>query len=419
MADASDRIIILSAVVLVIIALLPNSGLMRPLGTVFDIEVEITTSRDSYTLGESFTATLHLVNNGSKDVWMNPIYELQFLGNSVNDPEPTTGIIDLDWIQGAKIHVPPKSKFKLFELDFKPQYSGAFLISCFGVKKTVQILEPEREYQVLWEGELEVADPRFLSGDKNESLDMSAFQGLSSKLTSLVRRGVPEIKNFYVHHSMDWQNGTAYIVLTDISENVTRFILDQFSPPVQEKIRFLKSSASRSQIREWRGTLMELCLGRLKERGVIWTAMGTYYDGRILLYVQEISPETIDIIEEVIEGSVPPGIVVIREADLMTDLVEQDIDSIESSAESASAIQLGRDFLSGEGMEAGMVLSIEIMEKEPNFYWDYSLKFDRPDLIELRKCYVIKFEQKQRPGHFYEVWLDASEYIIVGGQTCR
>ena len=68
MADASERIIILSAVVLVIIALLPKSGLMRPLGTVFDVEVEITTSRDSYTLGESFTATLHLVNNGSKEV---------------------------------------------------------------------------------------------------------------------------------------------------------------------------------------------------------------------------------------------------------------------------------------------------------------------------------------------------------------
>ena len=151
MADTSERIIILSAVVLVIIVLFPNSGLMRPLGTVFDIEVEITTSRDNYTLGESFTATLQLVNNGSKDVWMNPIYELPFLGNSVNDPEPTTGMIDLDWIQGAKIHVPPKSKTQLFELNFEPQYSGEFVISCFGVKKSVLILEPEQEYQVFIE----------------------------------------------------------------------------------------------------------------------------------------------------------------------------------------------------------------------------------------------------------------------------
>jgi len=145
MADASERIIILSAVVLVIIALLPKSGLMRPLGTVFDVEVEITTSRDSYTLGESFTATLHLVNNGSKDVWLNPIIEVPFIGNSVNDPEQMTGAFHLDWPQGHMIHVPPKSKFKLVEFDFKPKYSGEFLISCFGVKKTVLIFDPPSE----------------------------------------------------------------------------------------------------------------------------------------------------------------------------------------------------------------------------------------------------------------------------------
>jgi len=145
MADTSERIIILSAVVLVIITLLPKSGLMRPLGTVFDIEVEITTSRDSYTLGESFTAALHLVNNGSKDVWMNPIIEVPFIGNSVNDPEPNTGVIFLYWPHGHMIHVPPKSKFKLSERDFESQYSGEFLISCFGVKKTVLIFDPPSE----------------------------------------------------------------------------------------------------------------------------------------------------------------------------------------------------------------------------------------------------------------------------------
>ena len=142
MVDASERIIILSAVVLVIILWLPTSGLMRPLGTVFDLEIEITTSRDNYTLGESFTATLHLVNNGSKDVWINPIYELPFRGSSVNDPEPDTGVILRDYPQGHKIHVPPKSKRSIFEREFKPQYSGEFIISCWGVKKTVQIREP-------------------------------------------------------------------------------------------------------------------------------------------------------------------------------------------------------------------------------------------------------------------------------------
>jgi hypothetical protein len=142
MIKTSERIVILSALLLaVIIVWSPNSGLVRTISTVNDVEVEIGTSRDNYTLGESFTATVYFVNNGQKDVWMNPIYELSFLGNSLNDSKPNSGSILLDWVQGAMIHIPAKSKIKLFERDFEPQYSGEFLITCLGAKKTVLILE--------------------------------------------------------------------------------------------------------------------------------------------------------------------------------------------------------------------------------------------------------------------------------------
>lgn len=100
-----------------------------------------------------------------------------------------------------------------------------------------------------------------------------------------------------------------------------------------------------------------------------------------------------------------------------------------------TAIQIGRDFLDGVGRKTGRVLFIQHEEKEPNFYWDIALKsdvewdrldiwdrmlkWDRPDIREIRPCWVIRFEQAKRPGHFYEVWLDASEYIVVGGTQCR
>ena len=84
-----------------------------------------------------------------------------------------------------------------------------------------------------------------------------------------------------------------------------------------------------------------------------------------------------------------------------------------------TANQIGREFLAGEGLVVGKVLSIDLVEKESNFYWDYSLKFDRPDLIGLRTCLVVGFEQKQRTGHFFEVWIDASEYVVIGGNQCR
>jgi len=104
-------------------------------------------------------------------------------------------------------------------------------------------------------------------------------------------------------------------------------------------------------------------------------------------------------------------------------------------SESEGAIQIGRVFLDGVGRETGRVLFIKYEEKEPNFYWDMSLKsdvewdrldiwdrmlkWDRPEIREIRPCWVIRFEQAKRPGHFYEVWLDASEYIVVGGGQCR
>jgi hypothetical protein len=78
---------------------------------------------------------------------------------------------------------------------------------------------------------------------------------------------------------------------------------------------------------------------------------------------------------------------------------------------------------------------VQFEEKKPNFYWDVvvesdvewdrldvwdrMLKYNRTELREIRTCWIVRFEQAKRRGHFYEVWLDASEYIVVGGTSCR
>ena len=99
------------------------------------------------------------------------------------------------------------------------------------------------------------------------------------------------------------------------------------------------------------------------------------------------------------------------------------------------AIEIGRLFLDGVGRKTGRVLSVQLEEKKPNFYWDVvvesdvewdrldvwdrMLKYNRPELRETRPCWIIRFEQARRPGHFFEVWLDASELIVVGGSSCK
>ena len=119
---------------------------MRTIITVDDV-VKIDTSENYYTLGKTFTATLYFENNGKHEVWIKPFYELPFSGRSINDPEPNTDVILLDYPHAdeSAIPLPAKSKILYFERDYKPKFTGEFIISCLGVNKSVLILDPPSE----------------------------------------------------------------------------------------------------------------------------------------------------------------------------------------------------------------------------------------------------------------------------------
>ncbi len=144
MADTSKRIILLSAVVLVIIVWLPNSGLIQTIVTIHDVGIEINTSRDYYYLGDSFTANAYLVNTRSRDIWMEPINGVPFSGLSEYDPiSAEVFLLEMD----GRLHIPAKSKVFLIDRLFTPRRAGEFKIQCVGVRKTVVIYEskPENE----------------------------------------------------------------------------------------------------------------------------------------------------------------------------------------------------------------------------------------------------------------------------------
>ncbi len=138
MPDTSERIIILSAVVLVIILWFPNSGLIRTFVTIDDLEIEIVTSRDNYTLGENFTASVYLVNTRSRDVWMEPIQAIILRGDWEGKPAWGEAVIDF---MNDTLHIPSKSKVFLVYRRFTPIITGEFIIQCSGVRKTVLIFD--------------------------------------------------------------------------------------------------------------------------------------------------------------------------------------------------------------------------------------------------------------------------------------
>jgi hypothetical protein len=83
------------------------------------------------------------------------------------------------------------------------------------------------------------------------------------------------------------------------------------------------------------------------------------------------------------------------------------------------AIAIGKSFLDGIGCITGQVLSTELEEKLPNFYWHNLAGLEKPDIQGLTLCWVVRFEQTYRPGHFFEVWIEAYTGRVVGGMQCR
>lgn len=83
------------------------------------------------------------------------------------------------------------------------------------------------------------------------------------------------------------------------------------------------------------------------------------------------------------------------------------------------AITIGGNFLNSIGCIVGPVLSTELEERIPNFYWHDLAGLEKPEINELELCWIVKFEQAKRPGHFFEVWLDAYTGEVLGGQQCR
>ena len=105
------------------------------------------------------------------------------------------------------------------------------------------------------------------------------------------------------------------------------------------------------------------------------------------------------------------------------DLTGDDEIAVESAEENDqpenTAIHIGKHFLDGIGYVTGDVLFVKLDEETPNFYWHELAKLEKPHVQELRPCWIVRFEQAHRPGHWFEVWIDAQTGEVIGGMQCR
>jgi DNA-binding transcriptional ArsR family regulator len=176
-------------------------------------------------------------------------------------------------------------------------------------------IEDRLKYYELWNGEPEIADPYFLppKGEQAKRADLGVYVAVSSKLGAIINQPEYEmLKEVIVYHYPDWNNGTAYVALSDTSPEITNMILGLFSPYIQDKIRFVNAPAPLNKIEEWRKALWG-CKDYLEERGIKPTYTTMYYNGKILLGIEEITTNTISFLKEAIKEKVPPGVIVLEE----------------------------------------------------------------------------------------------------------
>jgi len=83
------------------------------------------------------------------------------------------------------------------------------------------------------------------------------------------------------------------------------------------------------------------------------------------------------------------------------------------------ATRVGRAFLILHDVDIGRVLESSTESNTPNYYWRKKFGMRFPLMPPPRDCYVIRYEQARRPGHFYEVWVDIDSMQVVGGGECR
>ena len=145
MADTSERIISLSFIILMFIAI-------QSTGTPESTRLEIITDKQEYAIGEKVKSTFYIYNPNPVPIKVEPynIFEVDVFLNDI--PQDGAFTADTLWESGAMITIPAESRHKIDDMTFVANEAGNFTINLSirvrndfagGARHTVLILEPE------------------------------------------------------------------------------------------------------------------------------------------------------------------------------------------------------------------------------------------------------------------------------------
>jgi len=170
----------------------------------------------------------------------------------------------------------------------------------------------------LWDGKPKVVyggstpDLWFLKGHDKGPVDY-AYQKVTSRLVEVLEdHSSKTIDENYCIRYVNPYNNTIVIVSKSLDDEVKQAFLDVMKPPEKVTVLFRESIASYIEIRQWMDLIIEES-DTLRDKGVMIWALSVDVNGTLKLGVQDLDKEKVRILLDVMEGKVPPGILVIEE----------------------------------------------------------------------------------------------------------
>ncbi len=205
------------------------------------------------------------------------------------------------------IEIAGLSEYVAHQTEFTVDRIGLLVLDFNGFNKTVGVYG--RIDESLWGNPAEIIEKR-PHEYKVPGVDFSNWFAVASKLGSMNRTAKLWYLPFVlVEYYPDWANGTAYVALTDIGDEYTQPILDEFSPSIREDIRFIEAPAPKVVVESWERILWSKH-DALEKAGVMVWDSSMYYDGRLLVGVEDLTSEKVDIFCSIVD-IVPSGIFVL------------------------------------------------------------------------------------------------------------
>ena len=134
---------------------------------------------------------------------------------------------------------------------------------------------------------------------------------ISAEILQKAVESDPVLKDVYVNIFGNSYNNTMFVVLTNITPEITQKIISVIPSQRDVTIKFVKGNAPDYMLEYYLN--QKINVNKLKKLGVPLSAIGKTENGTILIGIEKVTHEYVKIIQKQLEDKVPLDLIIIRE----------------------------------------------------------------------------------------------------------